>query len=130
MTVKEARDFATHTMRAWGVTARVEDIRLCVSELTTNALAHGAVAGQGFVVKMKAAPGMLRIEVHDSSNCRPELREPEDTETSGRGLLMITVLSDDWGIEDRHPFGKIVWSVFKLDESPVAFESESTGDPS
>lgn len=116
--VGAARDFALTTLASGGLPARAEDIRLCVSELASNALAHGTAPGHGFLVKIEADDDFVHLEVHDSRGRRPEVRHPQETDTSGRGLLIVEELSDDWGVEDHQPFGKVVWSRFKAAGSP------------
>ncbi|MGY4972842.1 ATP-binding protein [Streptomyces nigrescens] len=98
---------------AWGLEGRDEDIRLCVSELATNALTHGTPCGQGFHVTMSAEDTIVRIEVHDAAPHWPRPRRSTDDDTSGRGLHIVDMLSDDWGVEDRGVAGKVVWSRFK-----------------
>lgn len=110
--VGRARDFTAAALCSWGLQGRTEDIRLCVSELASNALAHGTVPGHGFLVRIQVGGGSVQLEVHDSRSRRPEVRDPTDEDTSGRGLLLVEALSDDWGVEDRRPFGKVVWSRF------------------
>ncbi|MGW5848610.1 ATP-binding protein [Streptomyces sp. NPDC055254] len=39
--VRAARQFVGDTLAEWGVTERRDDIRLCASELATNAVLHG-----------------------------------------------------------------------------------------
>jgi anti-sigma regulatory factor (Ser/Thr protein kinase) len=116
--VGRARDFVLTTLASWGLSTRAEDIRLCASELASNALTHGTAPGHAFLVRITADDDFVRLEVHDSRGNRPEIRHPADTDTSGRGLLIIEELSDDWGVDDRQPFGKIVWSHFKTGETP------------
>jgi anti-sigma regulatory factor (Ser/Thr protein kinase) len=108
-----ARDFATRALAAWGLSATAEDVRLCVSELASNSLVHGTRPGHGFLVRLGVDDDFVRLEVHDSRHQRPQLRHPADTDTSGRGLLIVAELADGWGVEDRKPFGKVVWSRFK-----------------
>ena len=111
--VGQARTFATETLTEWGLLGRAEDIRLCVSELATNALVHGTVGDCGFLVRLDADEEGVRLEVHDSRRRHPQARQAADTDTSGRGLILVNVLADGWGVQDRNPFGKIVWSCFK-----------------
>ncbi|MFD7137481.1 ATP-binding protein [Streptomyces sp. NPDC059894] len=111
--VGEARAFTTEALTNWGLLDRGEDVRLCVSELATNAVLHRTAPGRGFLVKLDAGDEVVRLEVHDSRRRRPHPRRPDDTDTTGRGLLLVTALADDWGVEDRTPIGKIVWSCFK-----------------
>ncbi|MFF0715952.1 ATP-binding protein [Streptomyces bauhiniae] len=112
--VGEARTFTTEALTSWGLLDRGEDIQLCVSELATNAVLHGTAPGRGFLVKLDADDEVVRLEVHDSRRRRPRPRQPGDTDTTGRGLLLVTALADDWGVEDRVPIGKVVWSRFKI----------------
>ncbi|MER5465450.1 ATP-binding protein [Streptomyces sp. NPDC002668] len=86
--------------------------------MASNALAHGTDPGRGFLVKIEADDDFVRLEVHDSRGHHPAVRHPADMETSGRGLLLVEALSDGWGVEDRQPFGKIVWSRFKVGRTP------------
>ncbi|MCQ4081960.1 ATP-binding protein [Streptomyces sp. RB6PN25] len=108
-----ARDFTTNALAAWGLTRAADDVRLCVSELASNALVHGTVPGYGFLVRLVVDDDFVRLEVHDSRDHRPQLRHPADTDTCGRGLMIVEELSDGWGVEGREPSGKVVWSRFK-----------------
>ncbi|MFI6874948.1 ATP-binding protein [Streptomyces sp. NPDC050400] len=111
--IGQARTFATEVLSTWGLLGRVEDIRLCVSELATNALVHGAVTDHGFLVKLAADNDVVRLEVHDRLAKHPVARQAADTDASGRGLILVSVLADGWGVQDHAPFGKFVWSCFK-----------------
>ncbi|GAA2600381.1 MULTISPECIES: ATP-binding protein [Streptomyces] len=111
--VGQAREFVSMVLTGWGCTERTDDIRLCLSELATNALVHGTVADHGFLVRLNAEDGVVRLEVHDSRRQRPEPRQTVDTDLSGRGLVLVAALADGWGVQDRAPLGKIVWSCFK-----------------
>lgn len=111
--IGQAREFAMDALADWGFQDRAEDIRVCVSELATNALVHGTVADHGFLVKLDADDEVVRLEVHDSRRQHPEARQAADTDLSGRGLTLVSVLADGWGVQDRTPFGKTVWSCFK-----------------
>ncbi|WP_395369758.1 ATP-binding protein [Streptomyces tubercidicus] len=114
-----ARDFAAMTLKAWGLDAPADNVRLCVSELASNALLHGTKRGHGFLVRLDADEDFVRLEVHDSRDRRggrepqPAIQHPADTDTTGRGLRIVDILADGWGVEDREPLGKIVWSRFK-----------------
>ncbi|MFG2171328.1 ATP-binding protein [Streptomyces niveus] len=111
--VGQARSFTSEALADWGLPDRADDVRLCVSELATNALVHGTAPGHGFLVKLDADEDVVRLEVHDSRRQHPEARQAAGTDTSGRGLILLNALADGWGVEDRTPVGKIVWSCFK-----------------
>lgn len=118
--VRQAREFACETLSGWDLAGRIDDIRLCVSELATNALVHGTVSDHGFLVRLSIDADVVRLEVHDSRCDRPEPREAADTDLSGRGLALVAALADDWGVRDRTPLGKILWSSFKDTERTSA----------
>ncbi|MCX5169721.1 ATP-binding protein [Streptomyces antibioticus] len=124
----EARAFAAEALAGWGLSDRVEDIRLCVSELATNALVHGTAPGHGFLVRLDVDGEAVRLEVHDSRHRHPEARRAADTDVSGRGLTLVAALADDWGVQDRTPIGKVVWSLFK-DTGGAAAMPTSPGSP-
>ena len=77
---------------------RLEDARLLVSELVTNAIRHAGLDVIKLVVVTEDR--VLRIEV-----CDPgpgfELAEPEPdpARPSGWGLYLVRELSDRWGVE-------------------------------
>ncbi|MFI7316067.1 ATP-binding protein [Streptomyces venezuelae] len=115
-----ARAFAVETLAEWGITARQDDIRLCVSELATNAVLHGVEPGREFCLRVVADDELVRIEVRDGGSGRLEVScaavdaDADADAEGGRGLLLATALSDDFGVT-AHTLGKTVWLVFKGD---------------
>jgi hypothetical protein len=49
------------------------------------------------------------IEVIDNSPDLPRRRSPIDTDTRGRGLVLVAALALDWGVR-RTEGGKRVWA--------------------
>jgi anti-sigma regulatory factor (Ser/Thr protein kinase) len=111
--IGQARAFTAEALTGWGPPGRAEDIRLCVSELATNAMVHGTAPGHGFLVQLDLDEEGVRLEVHDSRRRYPKACQAADTDLSGRGLALVAALSDGWGVQDRTPSGKIVWCCFK-----------------
>lgn len=109
--VPAARDFAQDALAAWEMTTRADDILLCVSELTTNALLHGVPPGRGFLLRVTHDENTVRVEVHDSGTGTPAVPERSATAENGRGLLLVEALADKWGVGERDP-GKEVWCEF------------------
>ncbi|WP_344528316.1 ATP-binding protein [Streptomyces rectiviolaceus] len=110
--VPAARAFASAALADWGIGDRAYEITLCVSELATNALLHGAPPGRGFRLYLSRDGDVLRVEVHDSGDGWPRpVGEGEGADESGRGLLLVAALADKWGVAERDP-GKIVWCEF------------------
>nr|WP_078643807.1 ATP-binding protein [Streptomyces varsoviensis] len=111
-----ARGFALITLTEWGITDRRHDVRLCVSELATNALLHGVPPGREFSLRLVADGSLLRVEVRDSGGGRVGVRHCGADECGGRGLRLVKALSDDFGVTPHVP-GKTVWLTFKTDLS-------------
>ncbi|MBD0745767.1 ATP-binding protein [Streptomyces sp. CBMA152] len=108
--VRAAREFSRRAIDGWGIGGRADDVLLCVSELTTNALIHGVPPGRGYLLRLALyAGGLLRVEVHDSGGGTP--RVPESADEGGRGLLLVAAVADKWGVGERRP-GKVVWCEF------------------
>jgi anti-sigma regulatory factor (Ser/Thr protein kinase) len=102
---ESARAFVREALQAWNV-AEVDHVaELLTSELVTNAVRH---AGSPITVRAFHQPSRLRVEVEDTSSAAPTLRRPPPEEPSGRGLLIVDRLADEWGT-DVHPGGKTVW---------------------
>jgi anti-sigma regulatory factor (Ser/Thr protein kinase) len=116
--VGAAREFALTTLVEWNIDDRQEDIRLCVSELATNALLHGVPPGREFCVRLLLDGALLRLEVRDSGDGRPEVRLPDTEGCTGRGLFLVSELADDFGVTQHVP-GNTVWAEFKVATRPV-----------
>jgi len=105
-----ARLVAERTLEASGLDELLETTRLLVSELVINAVLH---AGTDVELVMSTGSGRLRVEVSDHSESSPQMRRSLPSAPSGRGLLIVDRLADDWGVE-RRPGGKTVWFELQL----------------
>ena len=95
-----------------GIGARVEDARLVVTELATNAVVH---AQSGFEVVVGLRGRHLEISVDDASSELPApALEVGPDRTGGRGLPIISRLAEQWGVEPT-PAGKRIWVRLALD---------------
>jgi anti-sigma regulatory factor (Ser/Thr protein kinase) len=103
--VAAARRFATEALSDLPADL-LEAVELMVSELATNCIRH---ANSPFDLTLVKARGEVRIEVTDRAGGRPELRSPAPSEPSGRGLQIVKMLSETWGVEQRAAAGKTVW---------------------
>lgn len=113
--VADARRFAAEAVTAWGITDRLDDVRLCVSEVATNALVHVAHPGAAvaaFEVRLTLDRATILLEVHDSGPGHPTRRAPTADAGHGRGLLLVDALADAWGVR-AEPAGKTVWLLFR-----------------
>ena len=105
--VVAARQFVTDTLVAAGETRVLNEARLLISELATNAVVHAAT---DFSVSVHISTGRIYVEVRDGDGTALELDrpEPEPLRSGGHGLRIVGRLVDSWGsrVEDH---GKVVW---------------------
>ncbi|MGW5211677.1 ATP-binding protein [Streptomyces sp. NPDC004051] len=134
-----ARLFVAHCLDSWGHPYDSDvngTLALITAELCANAVRHGRVPGRDFHVRLttEADGGRLRLEVSDTrAERRPAVTAPADPDAeSGRGLLLVTALADDWGVTDRcsRP-GKTVWATVSTPSSsrPGARRQAPSGSP-
>jgi serine/threonine-protein kinase RsbW len=103
--VGAARRFATEALAH--TTAEVIDaVELMVSELATNCIRH---ANSAFDMTLVHSHDEIRVEVTDRSVGTPTMRSPGPEEPTGRGLQIVNLLSERWGVEHRLATGKTVW---------------------
>ncbi|MBM7088310.1 ATP-binding protein [Streptomyces sp. SID9913] len=112
--VPAARGFALETLADWGYLERRDDVLICVSELSTNALLHGVPPGRQFSLTLVGGGPLVRIEVRDSGGGLPEVTEADADACRGRGLSIVRAVADDFGVTLHEP-GKTVWTVLKMD---------------
>ncbi|MET8219132.1 ATP-binding protein [Streptomyces hirsutus] len=111
-----ARRLVSHRLDAWGhpyASPANETVTLIAAELTANAVQHGHVPGRDFHLRLaEAEDGTLRVEVTDTrTERRPVAATPAPDGESGRGLLLVDALADDWGVLPRPTGpGKTVWA--------------------
>ena len=90
--------------------ARVlEDVRLLVTELVTNALRHGSLRnGDRVSLKAWVTGDVFRIEVRDRGrDGEVAQRSPGDRGGGGYGLYLVEMLAKRWGVDRRD--GTVVW---------------------
>lgn len=104
-----ARDFVCVHLVAHHLLHLVEDVRLVVSELATNAVAH---AQTPFAVTLSSANGSVLLAVQDESTSAPVRSAPDVMDMSGRGLVIVELLSQRWGTSTDGHGSKSVWASF------------------
>ena len=124
----EARRRVRDAIWSWQVPVDLDAALLLTSELVTNAVRHEAgQRGPAVVLAIACSRGRLRVDVHDTSRSLPAMAEVDadaDAET-GRGLLLVETLSDEWGFY-RTPAGKAVYFTLAF-ETGKADQTDETG---
>ncbi len=103
--VAEARRRVRLLLAGSGREDLTETAVLLASEIVTNALLH---AGTDIDLAGRLDGTGLRIAVGDGSSHLPSRRSYAATAGTGRGLLMLESMVEDWGVVER-PGGKTVW---------------------
>lgn len=103
--VAESRMLVRDLLNAADRNDLVETAVLLVSEVVTNALLH---AGTPIDLSASLDDTGLRVEVSDGSTHLPVRRRYAPTAGTGRGMVMLEQMVDDWGVA-RHGRGKTVW---------------------
>lgn len=107
----------------------VEAATLLVSEIVTNAILH---AGTAIDLRASVTGEGLRVEVGDGSAHLPTRRRYGPTAGTGRGMMLLEQLVDDWGAE-RCADGKTVWFVLaagdRKGQEPTADVAEAGDAP-
>ncbi len=101
----QARRFLTEAGCSEHATRLLESAVLLVSEMVTNAVLHGAPP---LVVEVDCDELSIQVRVRDGGLGLPVPRHADDSDENGRGLALLDVLSDDWGVEPAGD-GKTVW---------------------
>ncbi len=100
-----------------------------LSELVTNALRARAPRDRqvGVRIAHSQEDGLLRLEVSDAGQGWPEVQNPGEDETGGRGLLLVDALTHRWGVQEREGgIGKTTWAELKApDLAAVPAERQS-----
>lgn len=86
----------------------LEDVRLLVTELITNALRHGELnPGDRVSVKASVDEGAVRIEVSDPGRDGEVAAREPGPRGGGYGLYLVDQLAQRWGVDHSH--GTTVW---------------------
>lgn len=109
LSVPAARRYVAETLGELPEHLR-ETAELLVSELVTNAVRHGG--GFDVTVSVELRPGgdEISIGVTDDGHDQPVLRSPKVTDEHGRGLQLVGLFADRWGVRrNRGSDAKTVW---------------------
>ena len=114
---QRARKWASEVLLQWDVTALLDDVQSLVSELVTNAVLH---ARTRLVLQLALQDAQLRVAVCDESPVMPRTDfDGQSIYATGRGLMLVDELADEWGVESVGG-GKSVWCVVRLDRAEAA----------
>ncbi|HEY6798317.1 MAG TPA: ATP-binding protein, partial [Kineosporiaceae bacterium] len=99
--------FLLDVLAAWGLRELQDVAGLVASELVTNAVLH--TAGDVRVGVRWLESGQVWIGVTDDSDRLPQVHQADTEDISGRGLAIVELLADAWGVDQQPGGGKTVW---------------------
>jgi anti-sigma regulatory factor (Ser/Thr protein kinase) len=110
----------------------VDDVVLAASELLTNALRHSNARPYDLIgLAVAVAEGVVYVEVRDPGSIfsAPHIRQEQEAE-DGRGLLIISEISQDWGFREHgRELGRTVWCAIRaVPPSPGLSAPEPVSD--
>jgi PAS domain S-box-containing protein len=117
----QARRHVREQLSAWGLDDLAISTELLASELVGNVVRHA----KGPVRLRLLRGGDLVCEVSDGSLTMPRIRRASETDEGGRGLQLITALSQRWGTRYTAT-GKCIWTEQSL-SGPDGVPSDSFG---
>jgi anti-sigma regulatory factor (Ser/Thr protein kinase) len=112
-----ARAFVSSRLLRAGVPQLEDDVLLVVSELVTNAITH---ARTPVTVTLERSGPCVVLTVCDLSPSVPVMRTADAMAGGGRGLMIVDVLSGDWGVKVSPSGSKTVWAAFEVQDDVVA----------
>ena len=104
-----ARDFARRSGCTDHALDLLDDALLLISELVTNSILHG---GPPILLAIECDGEGLHVRVRDGSTEPPVVAHRGEQAESGRGITLVDLLSDTWGVEpveDEYGAGKETW---------------------
>ncbi|WP_394432214.1 ATP-binding SpoIIE family protein phosphatase [Streptomyces sp. SGAir0957] len=121
--IAAARQQLRELLHDWADDDQVDSAALLVSEMVTNVLVHtdGDALLVAEVAKDAEGARRLRVEVADASDNLPHKRRPGELASSGRGLVLMELLAERWGVDPQGE-GKCIW--FELYEPSGAVGEE------
>lgn len=101
-----ARHFVATTLDCVAHPTSMLDVAiLLTSELVTNAVLHGTPPIE---LTVECVGHSSEIRVRDQHPRTPTLKDPTPLDTGGRGMMLVDLLADTWGVAAARP-GKETW---------------------
>ncbi|MFI9648246.1 SpoIIE family protein phosphatase [Streptomyces sp. NPDC052040] len=99
------REAVSGKLDEWGLSDLGFLVELVLSELITNAIRYGSEPIHVRLIRDRT----LICEVADGSSTSPHLRYAATTDEGGRGLFLVSQMTERWGTRYT-PQGKVIWA--------------------
>jgi hypothetical protein len=94
----------------------VDPVRVVASELATSAMMHGSPS---FTLTLSAADEAVILSLRPDGGTVPTQRLSPESALSGPGLVIVEVLSRDWGVTTDADGGRGLWASFPAQARPA-----------
>jgi anti-sigma regulatory factor (Ser/Thr protein kinase) len=111
VSVLRARRFVCDHLVEHRLLYLVDDVRLVASELVTNAVRY---AHMPISVVLGQADRTVWLTVQDDCPVPPVHLAADVMSTAGRGIAIVELVSQNWGVTDGPRGGKSVWASFAM----------------
>jgi anti-sigma regulatory factor (Ser/Thr protein kinase) len=106
------------------------DLQLLVTEIVANSVRHGGVGEDGQIdLRVRVGDHRVRVEMRDTGGqADPHLRTPDLGGGGGFGMLLVSRMSERWGVD--HEPNVVMWFELALqrgDAPEAAAEREARG---
>ncbi|GAB1820716.1 ATP-binding protein [Herbidospora sp. RD11066] len=109
-----ARDRVRGLLAAWGLADLAEAAELVTAELISNAVKVSEPDGQVGLGVYRSTAGVsagVVVEVWDAERRPPRLLDAGPDDIGGRGLMLVGLLTREWGYRRPATGGKVVYAV-------------------
>ena len=105
------------------------DLQLLVTEIVANAVRHGGVSEDGKIdLRVLVGEHRVRVELRDTGiQADPHLRTPDLGGGGGFGMLLVSRMSERWGVE--HEPNVVMWFELSLGGRAEAPEAAAEPEP-
>ncbi|MGW5278069.1 SpoIIE family protein phosphatase [Streptomyces collinus] len=110
--VSGMRGAVSAKLAEWGLAELGFGMELVLSELITNAIRYASEPIHVRLIRDRT----LICEVADGSSTSPHLRYAATTDEGGRGLFLVSQMTERWGTRYT-PQGKVIWAEVALPKS-------------
>ncbi|MFB9376051.1 SpoIIE family protein phosphatase [Kineococcus gynurae] len=109
-----ARAFLRRVLTSWRALPVLDEAELVLSELVTNAVVHGGGASC-LRLRFERGRDRLTLVVQDASPTLPAPRTADEDALGGRGLGIVELVAEEWGVTTVTPAGsgKAVWATLR-----------------
>ncbi|MFD5792698.1 SpoIIE family protein phosphatase [Streptomyces diastatochromogenes] len=114
--VSGMRGAVSAKLEEWGLAELGFGMELVLSELITNAIRYGSDPIHVRLIRDRT----LVCEVSDGSSTSPHLRYAATTDEGGRGLFLVSQMTERWGTRYT-PQGKVIWAEVALPDFTELF---------